>query len=336
MQGALLADGDPAIRVLAEFAASEPIPGRTALVVDEGGRAIADALTARGTDVVSWRRCAVGAQPGRAFPPDGPFDLAVLRLPRGRETQAMLGHWLAGRLSPTGELWVAGKNDEGIRSAGPTLEAAFGAVSSREARRHCRILAARSPRPEARADPAPWMQIDRIGGISWASWPGSFAHRRLDEGTALLIDVLPSLAASGDPFSRTLDLGCGIGFLGAAVAALRPGAAITGIDADALALEAARVNVPGMSLRCLDASIALGPGTWTAIVTNPPVHQGSAFDRALTERVLTRAVEALERPGLIAVVALRSVPVATMLGPKLASLEIAAENPRFRVWVGRR
>ncbi|MBA2321767.1 MAG: class I SAM-dependent methyltransferase, partial [Deltaproteobacteria bacterium] len=317
--------------------AGESAGGRapTALVVDDGGTTIAEALERRGVAVSAWRRHAVGTQPGAPFPPDGVFDRVVLRLPRGRETLGMLASWLAARTAPDGALWVAGRNDEGIRSAGATLAQAFEEVTSRESRRHCRILACRGPRADVRADPSDWLQCHQVGERSWVSWPGSFAHGRIDPGTALLLSVLPRLAETGDPFARTLDLGCGSGLVAMEVVRLRPGGRLVGLDADALALEAARRNVPELEARCLDASVSIGKGNFTAIVTNPPVHQGSSFDRDLTAAVLTRALAALAPNGILVAVALRGVPLGAMMSATGREVTVAAEDPRYRVWVAR-
>ena len=75
----------------------------------------------------------------------------------------------------------------------------------------------------------------------WATYPGVFAAKRIDEGTALLIGVLPPLRAD----ARVLDYGCGSGVIGASAAARAPAIALDLLDNDSVALEAARENVPG-------------------------------------------------------------------------------------------
>ncbi len=88
------------------------------------------------------------------------------------------------------------------------------------------------------------------------------AAGRLDEGTALLLGVLPPLP----PGARVLDFGCGSGAIGAAALAASPGLAVTMLDNDAVALEAVRENVPDarrvLGVRLAD--VRLDAGAWAA------------------------------------------------------------------------
>ena len=61
-----------------------------------------------------------------AWPPAGPFDPALLRLPKARDEQEMAVHAALERAAPAGRLIVYGGNDEGIRSAAGMLEAFTG------------------------------------------------------------------------------------------------------------------------------------------------------------------------------------------------------------------
>ena len=70
--------------------------------------------------------CGTGAVAGnakaQAWPPAGPFDVALLRLPKAKDEQEMAAHACLSVLAPGGRLIVYGGNDEGIRSAGGRLE----------------------------------------------------------------------------------------------------------------------------------------------------------------------------------------------------------------------
>src|SRR5438552_4053498 len=67
--------------------------------------------------------------------------------------------------------------------------------------------------------------------------PGLFSADRVDDGTRLLLDHLPT----GVP-SSVLDLGCGYGALGLPVAAKFDGARVVLVDRDTLAVEFSRRN----------------------------------------------------------------------------------------------
>ena len=110
------------------------------LLANHVGRAAGAAVRAR------WRRCglAPASRPGwrrcRAWPPPGPFDVALLRLPKARDEQEMAAHACLGSLREGGRLIVYGGNDEGIRPAAGMLEAA---------RRRGRDAGRARPRPGA-------------------------------------------------------------------------------------------------------------------------------------------------------------------------------------------
>jgi 16S rRNA (guanine1207-N2)-methyltransferase len=169
------------------------------LVVDDEPETVASALAGRpdGAVVEVWRR---RGELARAWPPAGPFRAASLRLPPAREAFAMALHAVAARLEPRGELFVYGANDEGIRSAGHLLEPLFDRPETVETRRHCRVWRAvgRAEPERVRGELEDWRLCFDVelpgGGVRVVSYPGLFAHGRLDEGTGLLIAALPRVA----------------------------------------------------------------------------------------------------------------------------------------------
>ena len=84
-----------------------------------------------------WNRRS--SAPNRPWPPAGPFDVALLRLPKAKDEQEMAAHACLGVLAPGGRLIVYGGNDEGIRSAGAMLERLCGAVETLATRGHGRV-----------------------------------------------------------------------------------------------------------------------------------------------------------------------------------------------------
>ena len=86
-----------------------------------------------------------GNHPAAAWPPAGPFDLALVRLPKARDEQQMAAHAASSVLAPGGRLIVYGGNDEGIRSAAGMLDDCADGVETLAARGHGRVLSARRP-----------------------------------------------------------------------------------------------------------------------------------------------------------------------------------------------
>jgi 16S rRNA (guanine1207-N2)-methyltransferase len=323
-------------------ASADALIGRSLDLIDWRGRVLlanqAGALPAllaeRGIAAVLWNRRLVQGRPAEPWPPAGPFDLAVMRLPKAKDEQEMAMHACLGVLTPEGRLILYGGNDEGIRSAAAMLEQLCGPVDTVAARGHGRVVAVRRPRDAAtlRASLADWRRTSRfaIGGVSrdWVRYPGLFASDRTDEGTALLVSALPALPAG----ARVLDYGCGSGVIGAAMRAANPSILLDLIDSDSVALAAAGENVA-------DARLILGtrlgdaaPCSYDAILSNPPLHRGIAEDHAEVEALIAGAPDHLEPGGLLQVVVQRRVPLDRLLAERFASVGIVAETSRYRVW----
>jgi 16S rRNA (guanine1207-N2)-methyltransferase len=291
-------------------------------------------LAARGITSTVWNRRLAGAQKALPWPPQGPFDLAVLRLPKAKDEQEMAMHACLGVLVPAGRLLLYGGNDEGIRSAATMLEHLSGRVETLATRGHGRIVSAVRPAnvENLRGKLADWRRsitLTTAGATrAWITYPGLFASGRADEGTALLLSALPSLADG----AKVLDYGCGSGLIAAAVRAANPNVALDLLDHDSVALAAAGENVPGARLILGDRLDAAGKAPHDAILSNPPLHRGVAEDHAQLEQLLAGAPSHLKADGLLQVVVQRRVPLDRLLAGRFCQIQVVAENGRYRVW----
>jgi 16S rRNA (guanine1207-N2)-methyltransferase len=302
------------------------------LLINQGG-SLPSVLEARGVAFTVWNRRLVQGLPAAPWPPSGPFDLAMVRLPKARDEQAMTVHAAASVLRAGARMAVYGGNDEGIRGAAAILHEVAHVAETIAARGHGRVLVSRMPeRSMLRAPLAAWRTVTplEIAGTvrDWVSYPGTFAAGRLDEGTALLLTVLPHLGSG----ARVLDYGCGTGPVAAALLSVEPSLALDALDNDTLALEAARENLPGARL-ILGTRIAdAGRRVYQAILSNPPLHQGTAEDHAQLESLIANAKSHLAPGGLLQLVVQRRVPLERLLASSFGKAEVVAENGRYRVW----
>jgi 16S rRNA (guanine1207-N2)-methyltransferase len=245
----------------------------------------------------------------------------------------MLVHAAAGVLAPGGRLLVYGANDEGAGSAARRIGAVFREVRSVASGGRCRLLVGDGPeRDVLRAHPDEWCRSfdparDELGR-AWASFPGVFAHGRLDGGTDLLLDSLPAVP----PGARTLDFGCGHGVVGGVVAARTPTARLTFLDVDALALEAVSRNVPGARTLLGDGWGAAGDERWDVVVSNPPFHAGRSESLRLVRELATGAAGRLERDGWLALVTQRRHPVEASLEALFREVAVLGDDGPWRAW----
>ncbi|MCB0896682.1 MAG: methyltransferase [Nocardioides sp.] len=119
--------------------------------------------------------------------------------------------------------------------------------------------------------------------LTLVSGAGVFSRGHLDHATAVLFRET-SPPAPG----RVLDLGCGYGVIGLAIAAAVPGAVVTGVDVNERAVLLARENAAALGLA--DRFTAGTPdavpadATYDEIWSNPPIRIGKA---ALHDLLLT-------------------------------------------------
>lgn len=292
--------------------------------------AVVRELRSRGARVSIWTRHAGGGVEARPEPPDGPFDGAVVRVPRGTEATRMALHLVAARLAPDGRLMVGGANDEGIRNVAGRLREVVAEIGEAVPGNHARRVLSRGPLANGvRGQLESWAETVsvEIAGepVTWTSWPGLFAHGRLDTGTAILLEHLPDPSGA-----RVLDFGCGVGVIGE-VLRRRGASSVDLVDRDALAVHAASRNVAGAQVHCSDG-LPAGEGRWDLVVSNPPIHEGADADWSVLER-LARELPARLRPGgQVLLVAQVTVPIGRLFGPTFRSVERRATTRGFAVW----
>jgi 16S rRNA (guanine1207-N2)-methyltransferase len=236
-------------------------------------------------------------------------------------------------LEPGGTLACAGANDDGAASLEKHVGKALGPVETLS-KFHCRVFwltkGDKTPPPYWRG----LIGLQPVGDSSWRSKPGIFSWDRIDDGSALLAQHLPA-----DLSGHVADFGCGWGYLSRAALDRSKGIeAIDLIDAEHLALDAARTNITDgrASFHWLDLTKEPAPSTYDAIICNPPFHTGRASTPSLGQSVIEAASRALKPGGRFYMVANRGLPYEPLLRQHFASYETLADNNKFRVSLARR
>jgi 16S rRNA (guanine1207-N2)-methyltransferase len=258
----------------------------------------------------------------------GDFAGALLGLPRARDELEMNVHLVAARLRPQAPLVLFGLKDAGIAPAEKLLQNLFAETTCALTKHHGRVFIAKQPyKAKLRADIEGWRSHADIvldaETIRLASYPGLFAAGKLDAASALLLAQLPSL-----PMPKILlDYACGTGVLALGARRLWSQARLHLVDHDALALRAARDNVPGLEYIHGEA-LSVCSARYDLIISNPPIHAGRKQDYSVVERLVGDAPLYLTRGGRLVLVAQQTVPVQRWA--KTATVLVQAEG--FRVW----
>jgi 16S rRNA G1207 methylase RsmC len=151
-----------------------------------------------------------------------------------------------------------------------------------------------------------------------------FSSFNIDDGTRLLLKTLAQNVELGS-LRSALDIGCGVGVIGAAVAAHAASATIVMQDRDALAaafaLENCRLNrLENVEVRCALAFHGLGGRSFDLVTSNLPAKAGRPVLRSL----FRHAAGCLSAEGIAAVVIV--APLASFARETLGELGCAMER----------
>ncbi len=258
----------------------------------------------------------------------------ILNLPREKALLGMLLDCVVGLLADDGEVWLAGENKAGIKSANKLLETRFTEVSKLDNARHCTLFVARKPvhqQPFSLQDYQQKWLLDYAGGeLKVASYPGVFAHGRLDDGTALLLSTIAGLKPAGE----ILDFGCGAGVIGASVMAGHEDVHVTFLDSSALALQACEDTLAanGLHGQLLASDGLCGVSqSYDMVISNPPIHAGVKTDNRMSLRLLEDVHTHIRPGGELILVANRHLPYENWLAQHFQHIEALAGNRNFKV-----
>lgn len=258
--------------------------------------------------------------------PDPQRDLMVADLARGYD-----------HLAPGGILLVSQHNDAGGKRCQQHLVNVAGEVQAMS-KHHSRVFwAVKDDAKPWRADLLEqWRQgasMRRILDGRFWSRPGLFSWNRIDEGSTLLAQHLPTTLKG-----NVADLGSGWGYLSDHI--LRTCHDIDTLDiydADADSFECARRNL-GVILTHVkakphwsDVTMAIGSRRFDAIVMNPPFHEGKQADALIGLKFIATAAQALRSHGELWLVANRQLPYENLLNETFAEVEKIVESGAFKV-----
>ncbi|GGX02793.1 ribosomal RNA large subunit methyltransferase G [Streptomyces lomondensis] len=330
-----------------------PLSGTVVVVGDRWG-ALATALAAHrpvhitdshlAQEATRANLARAGAEPGAVRllttqdPPPGRIDVLLVRVPK---SLALLEDQLL-RLAPAvhaGTVVVGtGMVKEIHTSTLQLFERILGPTRTSLAEKKARLIfCAPDPALERPANPWPYVYTlpDGIGpasGRTVVNHAGVFCADRLDIGTRFFLGHLPDGRGG-----RVVDLGCGNGVVGTAVALADPSAEVLFVDESFQAVASAEATykangVPGHAeFRVGDGLAGVPSGSVDLVLNNPPFHTHQATTDATAWRMFTGARRALRPGGELWVIGNRHLGYHVKLRKLFGNSRLVASDPKFVV-----
>ncbi|WP_128430685.1 methyltransferase [Streptomyces cyaneus] len=330
LSGTVVVVGDRWGALVAALAAHQPVQITDSHLTQEATRA----NLARG-----------GVEPGSVRllttqdPPPDRIDVLLVRVPK---SLALLEDQLL-RLAPAvheGTVVVGtGMVKEIHTSTLQLFERILGPTRTSLAEKKARLIfCTPEPSPERPANPWPYTYTlpDGIGAVSGrtvVNHAGVFCADRLDIGTRFFLGHLPD----GKGAQRVVDLGCGNGVVGTAVALANPAAEVLFVDESFQAVASAeatyRANgVQGHAeFRVGDGLAGVPAGSVDLVLNNPPFHSHQATTDATAWRMFTGARRALRPGGELWVIGNRHLGYHVKLRRLFGNSRLVASDAKFVV-----
>jgi 23S rRNA (guanine1835-N2)-methyltransferase len=267
-----------------------------------------------------------------------PPGAVVLKVPK---THALLSHQLhrlRALLPPSTPIVAAGMAKHIHTSTLNLFESIVGPTTTSLARKKARLIfATLDPTLAIAAPPDPITHQVPEYGLTLVDHPSVFSQGRLDRGTRLLLENLPSTAG------RCVDLGCGNGALGIAIALAQRDSHVTFVDESHLAVASARAGWSANGLdparatfQTVDCLADVEEKSVDLILCNPPFHQGQAKGDQIAWRMFTQARATLRPGGQLCVVGNRHLGYHVKLARLFGRCETLASDGKFVVLSVRR
>lgn len=250
-----------------------------------------------------------------------PARAALVVVPRAK---ALARAQIAAACAVAPLVIVDGQRTDGVDALWNDVRARLGEVPC-VTRAHGRLFW--FPASDAFADWA--MPGPQRGADGFFTQPGVFSEGEADPGSALLAAALPAVLPR-----RMADLGAGWGYLSRAVLAREGVASLDLVEAEALALDCARLNVtdPRAAFHWADATRWRPERPLDGVVMNPPFHQGRAADPGLGRAFIAAAARMLGRDGALWMVANRHLPYETALHAAFRNVTPIGEARGFKLF----
>jgi len=264
------------------------------------------------------------------------FDTALVLAGRHRGLNELRIAEAIERVAVRGLIVVAGGKDDGIASLRKRLGSMVEIEDHLPKYHGTALWFRRTAQADAAAAALRADNPEQLVEDRFRTAPGMFSFERVDAGSRLLADNLPS-----DIKGKVADFCAGWGYVAAEVAArAKELKALDLFEADFDALEAAKANVPNTPVQPAfhwqDLAKEPVERRYDLVVMNPPFHQDRDADPEIGQRMIKAASAALKPGGRLFMVANRHLPYQPVLAQAFSSVQEIAVDSAFRVYSAKR
>lgn len=234
-------------------------------------------------------------------------DLVIINFPKSKDELAFTFAMIAPYLLNDAKIILVGEKNSGVQSSPKLTQHFLSHCHKVDAARHCIVFAGivNTERLIERFNIDAWFKNYHVNvgeiEVKIASLPGVFSQKKLDIGTALLLDTLPKTMQG-----KVLDFGCGAGVISCFIGKKFPNTQLSLLDVSALAITSAKKTLLLNNLTGeVFASNSLSNVTdrYQHIVSNPPFHQGTKTNYQASEDFLKGIKHHIRPRGDITIVA---------------------------------
>lgn len=266
-------------------------------------------------------------------------DLVIINFPKSKDELAFTLAMIAPYLLNDAKIMLVGEKKGGVQSSPKLTQHFLTSCQKIDAARHCLLFGGIVKTTEDEAftidDWYKKYQIN-ISGIELtiASLPGVFSQKKLDVGTALLLDNLPEIMQG-----KVLDFGCGAGVISCFIGKKFSNTDLSLLDVSALAIASAKktLSLNGLTGNVFASnSLSSVNESYQHIVSNPPFHQGTQTSYQATEDFLRGIKSHLTSPkdtkSDITIVANSFLQYLPIMQQHIGKTETIAKNQGFSIY----
>ncbi|MDH5359138.1 MAG: methyltransferase [Gammaproteobacteria bacterium] len=267
-------------------------------------------------------------------PPQGEFDLVLIKLPK---SQAMLEHQLHGlraHLKKDAVIIAAGMAKVIHTSTLKLFERILGPTKTSLAKKKARLIfCQQDPALEPGESPYPKHYLLEIGDTEYTitNHANVFSRESLDIGTRFFLENMPE-----GEYQSIVDLGCGNGILGLVAAMQNPQARLSFIDESYMAVASAEENfqrvfedIRQAEFIVSDCMSSVATASADLTLLNPPFHQQHAVGDHVAWQMFNDAKRVLRQHGELWVIGNRHLAYHVKLKHLFGNCQTMASNKKF-------